>query len=236
MPELRSTKVREGRESVPPEDAEDHLWRTTPRRGCCSWSGPRWERRAPVLLLLRLPRRRCRPPRPPFIHSPPAPTDPAADGRTRSGVFGGCFSGTPLLLVLLRAARRRIHARSVGEYAWLGSASPGGPRFCVRAGGEATRVGGGAPPRRGKQSKQSGRWGCGWKEGRGEGEVAGVGGEGEVAGVGGEGGAPVRWRGRRRRKAAGRQREGGASALDLRERGRRAQVDLRERGRRAGEG
>jgi hypothetical protein len=71
---------------------------------------------------------------------------------------------------------------------------------------------------------------------RGEGEVAGVGGEGEVAGVGGEGGAPVRWRGRRRRKAAGRQREGGASALDLRERGRRAQVDLRERGRRAGGG
>jgi hypothetical protein len=39
-------------------------------------------------------------------------------------------------------------------------------------------------------------------------------GEGEVAGVGGEGDAPVRWRGRRRRKAAGRHREGGASALD----------------------
>jgi hypothetical protein len=39
-------------------------------------------------------------------------------------------------------------------------------------------------------------------------------GEGEVAGVGGEGGASVRWRGRRRRKAAGRHREGGASALD----------------------
>jgi hypothetical protein len=61
-----------------------------------------------------------------------------------------------------------------------------GPPWCRELPGGGLAAGGGAPSR----------------------------GEGEVAGVGGEGGVPVRWRGRRRRKAAGCHRDGGASSLD----------------------
>jgi hypothetical protein len=82
-----------------------------------------------------------------YTARPPPPTQRRSDGRTRGGVSGGCFSGPPLLLVLLRAAvAGSTRARWVNMLG-LARRVPAGLAF---ASGQGE---GGAPPRRGKQSK-----------------------------------------------------------------------------------